>query len=151
MAIKTTDAMIDQSRRGFLQALGIGIPTLSALLHEGFTAEAQDASPTAQTTLTEELSDPSLGHLTLDEVERVGHEVHYEEIANFYAGAMSLAPVIRSNVDYARHGNRDDRQPDDVWRRRNAESARMAQRRTSLERRGSAHCDHSDTRRIAGL
>lgn len=94
MAIKTTDAMIDQSRRGFLQALGIGIPTLSALLHEGFTAEAQDASPTAQTTLTEELSDPSLGHLTLDEVERVGHEVHYEEIANFYAGAMSLAPVI---------------------------------------------------------
>ena len=148
MAIKTTDAMIDQSRRGFLQALGIGIPTLSALLHEGFTAEAQDASPTAQTTLTEELSDPSLGHLTLDEVERVGHEVHYEEIANFYAGAMSLAPVISVRLHPEVTWIAPD---DDVWRRRNAESARMAQRRTSLERRVSAHCDHSDTRRIAGL
>jgi hypothetical protein len=94
MSKKTADTIFDQSRRGFLETLGIGIPTLSTLLHEGFTAEAEDASSTAQETLTKDLSDPSLGHLTFDEVERTGHEVHYEEIANFYGGPMSRAPVI---------------------------------------------------------
>ena len=41
-----------------------------------------------------EESDPSLGHLTLDEVQRTGHEVHYEEVARVYGGPLSLAPVI---------------------------------------------------------
>lgn len=84
----------NHSRRGFLQAAGLSLPTLSVLLQEEAAAVPPDVSPSVQDIVARELSDPSLGHLTLDEVQRTGHEVHYEEIAHLYGGPMSLAPVI---------------------------------------------------------
>ncbi|HLM82989.1 MAG TPA: hypothetical protein VK302_20490 [Terriglobales bacterium] len=77
-----------------MQTMGIGIPSLSALLQEGITTKREEASSEAQNTLTMERGDPSLGHLTLDEVQRARHEVHYEEVAHLYGGALSLAPVV---------------------------------------------------------
>src|SRR5580704_7552701 len=84
----------NHSRRGFLQAAGVSLPALSVLLREGAAAASPDVAASVQDVVARELSDPSLGDLTLDEVQRTGHEVHYEEIAHLYSGPMSLAPVI---------------------------------------------------------
>ncbi len=85
---------MDRSRRGFLRTAAVGLPAFTAIFEEGVPGMPKEASSEAQNALTMELSDPSLDQFTLDEVQRTGHEVHYEEIAHFYGGAMSLAPVI---------------------------------------------------------
>ena len=87
-------AKLEDSRRDFLQTVGIGIPVLSSLFQELGARDAQESSVTAQNVFKTDQSDPSLAAFTLDEVQRTKHEVHYEEIARLYGGPMSLAPVL---------------------------------------------------------
>lgn len=84
----------DFSRRGFLQAAGLSLPAVSMLLQDASAAVPPEQASAAQDIVAKDMSDPALNHLTFDEVQRTGHEVHYEEIARLYGGPMSLAPVI---------------------------------------------------------
>ena len=85
-----------QSRREFLQAAGVAIPGLT-LMGGGTVselAEARNDVDKAEKKPLREGGDPSYKHLTLDEVARTRHEVHYAEVASAYGGPMSLAPVV---------------------------------------------------------
>ena len=83
MRDRSKTSVAEQSRREFLRAVGVGVPSLTVLAGGtgGAPAEAPNSADNAEKKPSREGGDLSYKHLTLEEVARTGHEVRYEEIA----------------------------------------------------------------------
>jgi hypothetical protein len=85
--------MSGTSRRRFLQVAGVAVPSASALL-SSVSAFAGTDTAVQKPAVEAEGGDQSYRDLTIDEVAKRKHEVHYQEIADCYGGPMSRAPIV---------------------------------------------------------